>query len=303
MNSAVDLRNVSKSFFSKTGTIEAVKDVSFSIAPGEVVALLGKNGAGKSTLLDMVLGLSSPTRGEVELFGASPEHAVRNSQVSAVLQTGGLLKDLSVKDQVAMVASTYQNRPSADAALEAAGIADLSSRKIGKCSGGQQQKVKFALALLGDPNLLILDEPTAGLDINAREVFWSSMRAQATHGKTVIFATHYLEEAQDFADRIIVLSRGQIVADGSVKGLRSQAGFRQVSFALDGGTRLLLNEQEQTRWGISEIREDKARYSLRCAEVEGFLADLLPRYPIKDLEVIHPSLADVFVGLTTPSHA
>lgn len=303
MNAAVDVRNVSKSFSGKTGTVEAVKDVSFSIAPGEVVAVLGENGAGKSTLIDMVLGLSCPTHGEVQLFGSTPKRAVRDSRVSAVLQTGGLLKDLSVKDQIAMVAATFPSRPSIDAILEVAGITDIASRKIGKCSGGQQQKVKFALALLGNPDILILDEPTAGMDINARTVFWASMRAQATEGKTLVFATHYLEEAQDFADRIVLLSQGQLVADGSVDALRSQAGFRHVSFVLDGDVQLQLSELDKTSWGISEFRKRGDYYSLRCARVEGFLADLLPRYPVKNLEVLQPSLADAFVNLATASRS
>ncbi|QRZ62160.1 ABC transporter ATP-binding protein [Rothia sp. ZJ932] len=295
---AVSTSHLSQSFHSRSGTVDAVRDVSFSIAPGEIVALLGENGAGKSTLIDMLLGLASPASGSVTVFGTAPRAAIQNSQVTAVLQSGGLLKDLSVKDQVAMVAATYPHAPDVQAVLETAGIADIARRKIGKCSGGQQQKIRFALALLGNPDLLILDEPTTGMDVNARASFWSSMRAQAATGKTIIFATHYLEEAEDFADRALVLADGQLVADGRLEDLRARAGFREVSFNLDDTAPLELTQQHTHDWGISHLRCADGRYTLRCALVEEFLTYLLPRQSISNLEVIQPSLADVFTKLT-----
>lgn len=299
MKTVVKVSYLSQTFPTRAGLVEAVKDVSFSINTGEVVALLGENGAGKSTLIDMVLGLTHPTAGSVELFGTTPRTAVQNSQVAAVLQTGGLLKELTVKDQVAMVAATYPARPDVQAVLEAAGIADIASRKIGKCSGGQQQKVRFALALLGNPDLLILDEPTTGMDVNARKAFWRSMRAQASLGKTIIFATHYLEEAQDFADRTIVLSRGKVVADGSTQDLRERAGFRRVSFTVDADTPFSLDRHICEKWGITEVSGQGKHYSLRCAQVEEFLKHLLVSSSISNLEVVQPSLAETFTELTS----
>lgn len=293
MKTAVVASHLTQTFTSHTGTVEAVKDISFTVTPGEVVALLGENGAGKSTLIDMLLGLTSPTAGSVEICGITPAQAVKGSHVAAVLQTGGLLKDLTVKDQVAMVAATYPTAPSVGAALEAAGIADIANRKIAKCSGGQQQKVKFAIALLSDPAILVLDEPTAGMDVNARAAFWESMHAQAARGKTILFATHYLEEAQDFADRIIMLSHGSLVADATTEEIRANAGVRTVSFHLDS-PELMLTEQQRQEWGLELRSFQDGRYTLSCVEVERFLPFLLAQYPVTQLEVTRPSLAEAF---------
>ncbi|MFW0182491.1 ABC transporter ATP-binding protein [Rothia sp. CCM 9417] len=294
MKTAVAASHLTQTFTSRTGTVEAVKDVSFTVAPGEVVALLGENGAGKSTLLDMLLGLASPTAGSVKICGTAPAQAVRAPRVAAVLQSGGLLKDLTVKDQVAMVAATYPTAPKVWAALEAAGIADIANRKIAKCSGGQQQKVRFAIALLSDPEILVLDEPTTGMDVKARAAFWESMHAQATLGKTILFATHYLEEAQDFADRIIMLSHGSVVADATTEQIRAQAGVRTVRFRLDGGSELALTAQQQEEWGVQLSPAQKGRYTLSCVEVERFLAFVLAEYPLTQLEVTQPTLAEAF---------
>lgn len=293
MKTALVASHLTQTFTSRTGTVEAVKDISFTVAPGEVVALLGENGAGKSTLIDMLLGLASPTAGSAEICGTTPAQAVKDSQVAAVLQTGGLLKDLTVKDQVAMVAATYPTSPKVAAALEAAGITDIANRKIAKCSGGQQQKVKFAIALLSDPAILILDEPTTGMDVNARAAFWESMHAQAARGKTILFATHYLEEAQDFADRIIMLSHGTLVADGTTEEMRARAGVRTVSFKL-GGTKLMLTAQQEQEWGVQLSPAQNGRYALSCVEVERFLPFLLAEYPVTQLEVTRPTLAEAF---------
>ena len=302
MNTAVSISHLSKIFKSKANTVEAVKDISFSVGAGEVVALLGENGAGKSTLIDMILGLSSPTSGSVELFGTPPERAVRDSRVSAVLQTGGLLKDLSIKDQVSMIAATYPSEPDVQVALEAAGIADIASRKIVKCSGGQQQKVKFAIALLADPEILILDEPTTGMDVNARAVFWQSMHAQAAAGKTIIFATHYLEEAEEFADRIIMMANGKLIADGTTHDLRTRAGSPTVKFSIvqgqDGGLPLVLPEQERLQWGIQILTEENGAYCLHCADVENFLRFLLANHSVQNLEITQPTLSEAFSLLT-----
>lgn len=302
MSTVVKISHLSQTFHTRSAEVKAVKDVSFSINAGEVVALLGENGAGKSTLIDMVLGLTIPSAGVVELFGTTPRTAIQNSQVAAVLQTGGLLKELTVKDQVAMVAATYPERPHVQAALEAAGIAEIAQRKIGKCSGGQQQKIRFAIALLGNPNVLILDEPTTGMDVNARATFWQSMRAQAAAGKTIIFATHYLEEAEDFADRTIVLSRGRVVADGATMALRQRAGFRKVSFTVDAAIPLNLSPENCKRWDITHIEIQGGRYSMRCTHAEEFLKHLLAHHSIRNLEVVQPSLAEVFTELTSATH-
>lgn len=297
MSTAIEILNVNKTFRTRTNTVEAVKDVSFSVQTGEIVALLGENGAGKSTLIDMLLGLAEPTSGTVKLWGSSPSKAVAEGRVSAVLQTGGLLTDLSVRDQVAMVAATYPSRPDVDAVLEVAGISHIARRKISKCSGGQQQKVKFAIALLGNPDLLFLDEPTAGMDVNAREQFWDSMKAQAQAGKTILFATHYLEEAQEFAQRIVVLAGGQLIMDGTPQAIRDHAGTRAISFTLDAPA-LHLAQEQVSAWGVSNYTVNQTTHSLRCHNAEAFTLHLLQNHRVTNLEIIAPSLAEAFTQLT-----
>src|SRR5690348_4596580 len=209
---AVELDQVVKRF----GPVTAVDGISLKIRPGEVVALLGPNGAGKTTTVDMLLGLAQPTAGKVQVYGRKPHDAVALGLVSAVMQTGGLLKDYTVEETVRLAAVLFGKPDSAvGEALERAGIADIGKRMVGKCSGGQQQRLRFAMALLPDPELLILDEPTTGMDVGGRHDFWQAIRRDAQGGRTVIFATHYLEEADAYADRVVFVRRGRIVADGT----------------------------------------------------------------------------------------
>src|SRR5690606_34687861 len=210
-------------------TVRAVDGVDLSIAPGEVVAFLGPNGAGKTTTLDMLLGLATPTSGEVRVFGQPPRQAVAAGRVSAVLQTGGLLRDLTVAETVRMIASTYRHHAPVGEVLERAGLTPLSRRRVAKLSGGEQQRLRFALALLPDPDLVVLDEPTAGMDVSARREFWDTMHADALAGRTVVFATHYLEEAEAFARRTVMIAGGRIVADGPTAEVRARASGRTVS--------------------------------------------------------------------------
>lgn len=228
---AISLSGVSKSFGgagSKT-RVQAVRHVDLDIQPGEIVAFLGPNGAGKTTTIDMMLGLTQPDQGTVTVLGRTPREAVSAGRVSAVLQTGGLLRDLSVRETVQMIASTFTEHNTVDDVMARAGLQELSHRRVSKCSGGEQQRLRFALALLPDPDLLILDEPTAGMDVSARREFWASMHAEAAQGRTVVFATHYLEEADAFADRIVLIAGGSIVADGTTQEIRSRATGRSVS--------------------------------------------------------------------------
>ena len=221
---AIDLQGLHKSF----GAVEAVKGVDLNVASGEVVAFLGPNGAGKTTTIDMILGLSQPTAGQVSVFGMQPRQAISRGLVSAVMQTGGLLKDLTVEETARYTASLFTHtRPVAEV-LQRAGISDIADRRVGKCSGGEQQRLRFAMALLSDPELLILDEPTTGMDVEGRRSFWGSIRHDTAEGRTVLFATHYLEEADAYADRIILLRHGQIVADGTSSEVKALAAGRTV---------------------------------------------------------------------------
>src|SRR5919199_1271379 len=221
---AVALRGLTKRF----GAVTAVDGLDLTIEPGEIVAFLGPNGAGKTTTIDMVLGLSRPDAGTAEVYGLAPRTAVAHGLVAAVMQTGGLLKDLSVRETVELTAALFAHTRPVDEVLERAGIADIAGRRVGKCSGGQQQRLRFAMALLPEPDLLILDEPTTGMDVEGRRAFWSAIRADAEKGRTVLFATHYLEEADQYADRIILMRKGRIVADGTGSEVKALAAGRTV---------------------------------------------------------------------------
>src|ERR1022692_4293403 len=213
MSSGIQLQGLAKSYRGPAGPVRAVRGIDVSIAAGETVALLGPNGAGKSTTIDMMLGLTRPDSGSVSLFGRSPRDAVDAGRVGAMLQTGALIRDLSVRELVTMVASLYPHPMDVEDVISLAGLTQAAGQRTQKLSGGQTQRVRFAVALVSDPDLLVLDEPTVAMDVEGRRDFWAAMRAYAARGKTVIFATHYMEEADANADRAVLMARGRIVAD------------------------------------------------------------------------------------------
>ena len=216
------------------GKVTAVDGLDLELPPGRPVALLGRNGAGKSTALSLLLGLDRPDSGAVRVFGRAPGRAMRDGLVGAMLQDAGGVSRVTVREVVSMAAAAAPRPMAAGAAMELAGVAELGARRVDRLSGGQQQRVRFALAVVGDPRLLVLDEPTAALDAAARRSFWESLRAFADRGRTVLFSTHYIEEADDNADRIVVIDRGRIVADGSGAHIKRSVGVRLVSLDLDG---------------------------------------------------------------------
>jgi len=219
---AVDLRGVHKSF----GTVKAVRGIDLAVHSGEVIAFLGPNGAGKTSTIDMILGLSRPTDGEVEVFGMAPREAISRGLVSAVMQSGGLLKDLNVGETLRYTSKLFASSRPVGEVLARAGIAEIEDRMVGKCSGGEQQRLRFAMALLPDPELLILDEPTQGMDVEGRREFWKAITEDAAKGRTILFATHYLEEADAYAGRIVLIRTGEIVADGTAAEVKSLAAGR-----------------------------------------------------------------------------
>ena len=221
--------------------MRAVDGIDLHLEIGEIAALLGPNGAGKTTTIDMILGLGQPDQGTVSVLGMPPAEAISRGLVSAVLQSGGLLKDLTVRETVRLTASIYTDPRPVDEVLERAGITQLADRLVGKCSGGEQQRLRFALALLPDPTLMALDEPTAGMDVEGRRDFWSAIRRDAERGRTVLFATHYLEEADAYADRIILLRQGRIVADGTAAEVRNLSTGRSVRASLAGADEATLS--------------------------------------------------------------
>ena len=292
---AVRLDGVTKDF----GDVHAVRGIDLQIQPGEMVAFLGPNGAGKTTTIDLVLGLSHPTVGEVEVFGMAPRQAIARGLVAAVMQTGGLLKDLTVRETVRYTASLFADTKPVDAVLESAGISEIAGRKVARCSGGEQQRLRFAMALLSNPVLLLLDEPTTGMDVEGRRSFWSAIREDASQGRAVLFATHYLEEADLYADRIVLISNGCIVADGTGSEIKALTSGRTVRATwerpeVDALTRL---------GGVEhvEVRGEQVY-------VHGQDSDLVARYLLtettaRDLEITSHGLEDAFLRLTGPTTA
>jgi ABC-2 type transport system ATP-binding protein len=290
---AIDMRGVRKSF----GPVHAVRGIDLRIAAGEIVALLGPNGAGKTTTLDMVLGLSQPTTGRLAVYGMQPRQAISRGLVSAVLQTGGLLKDLTVAETARYTASLFPKAHSVASVLERAGISGIADRRVGKCSGGEQQRLRFAMALLPDPDLLILDEPTTGMDVEGRRGFWAAIRKDAEQGRTILFATHYLEEADDYADRIILLRHGEIVADGTAAQIKALAAGRTVRATLAGAD----GADEAALRGLPGVESVEVRGDtvlIHAADSDAVARYLLTRTEAKDLEITARGIEDAFIALT-----
>ncbi|WP_261167106.1 ABC transporter ATP-binding protein [Microbacterium sp. Marseille-Q6965] len=292
---AVALRRVVKEFRSG-GVFRAVDGIDLDIRQGEIVALLGPNGAGKTTTLDMVLGLTRPTDGDVAVFGQAPRAAVRAGRVSAVLQSGGLLRDLTVRETITLIASTFAAPLSVDEAIERAGLGRIAGRRVSKCSGGEQQRLRFALALLPDPDLLILDEPTAGMDVSARHEFWGTMREDARAGRTVIFATHYLEEADAFAQRIVMMAGGRVIADGTTAEIRATGTGRRVTAYVDPAAQDAA--VARLREAGADVEADAGRLLARTADSDAIARLLLNELGAHDLEIAAGSLDDAFQALT-----
>ena len=294
---AVRLTDLHKSF----GDVTAVDGVDLTIRPGEVVALLGPNGAGKTTTIDMILGLSRPTNGDARVFGMSPRQAVDRGLVAAVMQTAGLLPDITVRETVQLTASLFSHRIDAEEAMHRAGVTDFASRIVKKCSGGQQQRLRFAMALVSDPALLILDEPTTGMDVEGRRSFWEAIHADAADGRTVVFATHYLEEADDFADRIVLVRHGRIVADGTAAEIRASVSGRSVRATLTCAPEQLHDALADLRaqGTVSDVEILGSALTLSSTDTDAVAALLLGKHLAKDLEITSRGLEEAFVALTS----
>ncbi|MDX6277088.1 MAG: type transport system ATP-binding protein [Nocardioidaceae bacterium] len=287
---AVSIDGVVKKF----GSVTAVDNLSLDIHPGEVVAFLGPNGAGKTTTVDMILGLSNPTSGTVEVFGGDPRHAIALGRVAAVMQTGGLLKDFTVRETVELTASLFRPARPVDEVLDRAGILEIGDRLVGKASGGQQQRLRFALALLSDPDLLILDEPTTGMDVQGRRDFWNAIRSDAERGRTTVFATHYLEEADAYADRIVLVRRGKIVADGTSAEIKAMAAGRTVRATLEGADTAALAKVE----GVDSVDVRGESVLIHGSDSDAIARYLLNHTTARDLEITSRNLEEAFVALT-----
>jgi ABC-2 type transport system ATP-binding protein len=295
----IQLRGLVKSFPGPAGPIRAVRGVDIDIAAGETVALLGPNGAGKSTTIDMLLGLLSPDEGSVSVFGRTPAQAVAHGEVGGMLQTGELIRDLSVRELVAMIASLYPRPLDVGDALELAGIAEISRQRTNKLSGGQTQRVRLAVALVSDPLLLVLDEPTVALDVEGRRAFWSTMRAFAARGKTVLFATHYLEEADAYADRAVLIAHGVVVADGPPTEIRARVGTRTIRATLPHADLGELGAMP----GVGGVERRGEAVVLRCSDSDAAIRALLGAHPdARDIEIAAAGLEQAFIELTGNAH-
>ena len=284
------LRGASKSY----GTLRALDGVDLELHAGELLALLGPNGAGKTTAIGLLLGLLRADTGEVELFGMDPQRIEARRGIGVMLQDAALPPTLRVGELVRLAASYYPSPRSVAESAELAGVADLLHRPYGKLSGGQQRRVQFALALCGRPRLLFLDEPTVGMDIEAREKLWKAIRALVAEGVSVVVTTHYLEEAEALADRVCVLARGKVASEGSVEALRARIALKRVWCA----TRLPL--AEVAAWPeVADARLDGERLCLATEHVEALVRRLLAQdAQLSALEVRVAGLAEAFVELT-----
>ncbi|WUH02117.1 ABC transporter ATP-binding protein [Streptomyces violaceus] len=295
--SVVAFDQVSKAY----GAVRAVDGLTLTLRPGETVALLGPNGAGKSTTLDLLLGLKKPDSGTVRLFGAGPREAIVAGRVGAMLQSGGLMDEVTVAELVRLACDLHPKPYQPSEVLSRAGIAQIAGRKVNKLSGGQAQRVRFALATAGDSDLIVLDEPTTGMDVTTRQAFWATMREQADQGRTVLFATHYLEEADAVADRVLVLHRGRLLADGTAAEIKAKAGARRVSFDLAGDV------DEAALRGLPFLTS--LAVSGRTVRIQSTDADAtvhalygLGVYP-RNLEVAGLGLEQAFVAITAAEEA
>jgi ABC-2 type transport system ATP-binding protein len=288
---AVDLRNLTKRY----GPVTAVRDLTLRIESGEIVAFLGPNGAGKTTTIDMMLGLAKPNAGTVQVYGKSPAESIARGEISAVMQSGGLLKDFTVAETVQYTASLFVHARPVTEVLERAGIADIADRRVGKCSGGQQQRLRFAMALLSEPGLLVLDEPTTGMDVEGRRDFWAAIREDARRGRTVLFATHYLDEADAYADRIVLIRQGSIVADGTTAEIKNLAAGRVVRATWPDADEAALRALP----GVESVELRGDTVLVHATDSDTVARHLLTSTAARDLEITSKNLEDAFIALTS----
>jgi len=285
------LNSVSKNY----GTVQALKQVNCEVREGEILAVLGPNGAGKTTAVKLLLGLAGATSGKVSVFGGDPRNPDNRLRTGAMLQVARVPETLRVREHVELFSSYYPNPLPIHETLAAAGLTDLAKRKFGDLSGGQKQRVLFALAICGDPDLLFLDEATLGLDVEARRLLWDQIRRLAGRGKAVLLTTHYLQEADALADRIVVINRGEIIAEGTPAEIKAKTGGRQIRCR----TRLSLS-QIQAISGVLDAKTDGEHVVIQTSVAEPVLRELLNwDADLSGLEVTSAGLEEAFLALTT----
>ncbi|HVS12834.1 MAG TPA: ABC transporter ATP-binding protein [Thermoanaerobaculia bacterium] len=281
------------------GEVTALDRVELEIEPGTVTSILGPNGAGKTTAVKLMLGLARPAAGTVELYGDDPTLSRHRVRTGAMMQISSLPHTLAVRELVELFRCYYPRPLPYRVAIEAAGLEGIEGRLYGKLSGGQKQRVLFALALCGDPDLLFLDEPSVGLDVETRRGFWTRVRELVGRGKTIVLTTHYLEEADAFSDRIVVLHRGRVRADGTPHEIKSRAAARRIRCVTD-----VPPAQIATLPGVRSARYDKAAVEVLAVAAEPVLRELLARDPrLRDLEITGAGIEDAFLSITGEADA
>ena len=288
----VSFENVSKHY----GSLKAVDGLSLELRGGETVALLGPNGAGKSTSLDMLLALRKPTSGKIRMFGSDPYHAIKTGRVGAMLQSGGLMPEVTVRELVTLVAALHPRPIPVETTLRRAGVEEVANQRVDRLSGGQTQRVRFALAIAGESDLIVLDEPPTAMDVETRQRFWASMKEEVAEGKTLLFATHYLEEADQAADRILVINKGRLLADGTPAEIKERAGAKRMSFRV-------ARVDEPFLLGLPgieslEIRHDLVQIQTRDSDATLY-AVLDAGYRPTEIEVASLGLEQAFIAITS----
>jgi len=287
----VAFEEVSKAY----GPVRAVDGLSLDLRHGETVAFLGPNGAGKSTSLDMLLALRKPTSGRIRVFGSDPYTSVKSGRIGAMLQSGGLMPEVTVREMVELVTMMHPRPLPVDQTLKRAGIADIADRRVDKLSGGQTQRARFALAIVGECDLIVLDEPTTAMDVESRQMFWANMHAEVAEGRTLLFATHYLEEADQAADRILVINKGRLLADGTPAEIKERAGAKRISFRLDPVDEAFLLRLPALV--NLEIRRDQIH--IQSSDSDRTLYALLDAgYRPREIEVSSLGLEQAFLAIT-----
>jgi ABC-2 type transport system ATP-binding protein len=284
------LHRASKNF----GDVQALRQVNFAVKAGELVALLGPNGAGKTTAVKLFLGLAKPTAGTVSVFGGDPIHEEVRTRIGAMLQVAKVPETLRVREHIDLFSSYYPKPLPLTETLALAGLQEIKNRVFGELSGGQRQRVLFALALCGDPDILFLDEPTVGLDVESRRLLWEEIRKLIARGKTVLLTTHYLEEADALADRVVVINRGEIIAEGTPAEIKASTAGRRIRCMSS-----LDIETVRALPGVIEVRRDREALEIRAASAEPILRELLMRDEgLSGIEVTSAGLEEAFLAMT-----
>jgi ABC-2 type transport system ATP-binding protein len=284
------LEGVSKNY----GEVRALRGVNFAVRAGQVVALLGPNGAGKTTAVKLLLGLMQPNSGKARVFGGDPTNPQNRMRAGAMLQVGRVPETLRVREHIDLFSSYYSKPLPLEEVLAAAGLEKLRERKFGDLSGGQRQRTLFALAICGDPDLLFLDEPTVGLDVEARRALWEEIRHLVERGKTVLLTTHYLQEADALADRIAVINQGEIIAEGTPAEIKAQTSGKRIRCITALSVANLLQIP-----GVTDAKQDREVVEIHAGEAELVVRELLARDPnLSGLEITSAGLEDAFLVLT-----